>query len=72
MKNKKERHKNDTETFEGLNFQEQANSITGQVSRLIRSVRAHVRRAEKDNRNGHQTLLKCIGQIARSINNLIK
>lgn len=59
-------------TFEELSFSEQAKSINGQVSRLTRSVRAHLKKAEKDNKNNDEVLLKCLGQVSRIINNLTK
>jgi hypothetical protein len=64
--NAKLRHKNDTKTFQELSFSEQAKSINAQISILNKAVRAHVRRSDSPN----NTLLKCIGQLARNINNL--
>ena len=60
-----ERHKNDTRTFEGLTFQEQARSINAQLSTLTRAVRAHVRRARQHGRDHEEARAKCIAQVNR-------
>lgn len=65
-------HGKNDKTFEELSFSEQAKSINGQVSRLTSSVRAHLKKAEKDNKNKNEVLLKCLGQVSRIINNLTK
>ena len=66
------RHKSDTKTFEGLSFSGQAKSISAQITVLQRSIRAHVRRAEKEKRTATKTLLKCIGQVSRMLDRLAK
>jgi len=60
-----ERHRNDTRTFDGLTFQEQAKSLNAQLSTLTRAVRAHVRRARKEGRDHEQTRAKCVAQVNR-------
>ena len=66
----KRRHKNDTKTFEELSYAEQAKSISAQLVVLQRSIRAHTRRSEEENRNSEETMLKCIGQVARMLSRL--
>jgi hypothetical protein len=56
------------ETFEGLDFQEQALSINGQIRSLAQAIQAHVRTATKEaekgkERNPHETWIKCIEQV---------
>ena len=63
-------HKNDTQTFEGLSYAEQAKSISAQLVVLQRAVRAHTRRAEEEGRDPEETMLKCIGQVSRMLTRL--
>ncbi len=66
-------HKQHTKTFEELNFNEQAKSISATINNLARAIRVHVRRAnEISNKNSNETLLKCIGQCSRMIDKLTK
>jgi len=65
---KKERtlfHQNRTKTFEQLTFAEQAKSINAQVVTLQRSIRAHIRRANAEQRPIGITQQKCHAQIQR-------
>lgn len=66
------RHKQDTHTFEELDFAGQARSINAQVSRLQASIQAHVRKAPDCGKDATATLLKCIGQTARMIDRVTK
>jgi len=66
------RHKQDTLTFEDLDFAGQARSINAQVTRLQASIQAHVRKAPNCGKHATATLLKCIGQTARMLNRLTK
>ena len=63
----KKRHKRDTRTFAELTFAEQAKSISAQISRLGRSVRAHLRGAARDGRDVEMVRLKCIRQAGRML-----
>jgi hypothetical protein len=53
-------------SFDDLNFSGQAQSINGQISRLEKAIKAHIRRANYDN-IGAETREKCIGQLKRMI-----
>jgi hypothetical protein len=59
------RHKNDTQTFDGLTFPGQAKSINAQLSTLTRAIRAHIRKARERGRDHEQTRAKCIAQVNR-------
>ncbi|GAB6283507.1 MAG: hypothetical protein STSR0008_22800 [Ignavibacterium sp.] len=63
-------HKNHTKTFEELDFNEQAKSITAQINVLVSAIRAHIRRAAEENRNSQQTQLKCVKQLIRALDRL--
>lgn len=58
-------HQNRTKTFEQLTFAEQAKSINAQIVVLQRSIRAHVRRAQIENRPSLSVRAKCEAQISR-------
>jgi len=58
-------HKNHTEDFEGLTFAEQAKSINATMAYTTKAIRAHLRRASRENRNVSSTRDKCIRQISR-------
>lgn len=51
--------------FDGLSWPGQAKSINGQCSRLLASIRAHVRRAPTEGKDANAILRKCMGQVAR-------
>ena len=68
----KGKHGKNDKTFEELSFSEQSKSINGQVSRLTSSIRAHSGRAGDVGKSRDEILIKCLGQISRIINNLIK
>lgn len=63
--NSRRRHQRDTKTFEELTFAEQAKAINIRVVGLERSIRAHMRRADKESRNTESVRRKCIDQIQR-------
>ena len=60
-------HKKKKKTFEELTYNEQAKSITAQINVIVAAIRAHMRRAQTENRDTHQTRLKCIGQLMRAV-----
>lgn len=66
------RHKQDTQTFDGLDFAGQARSISAQVTRLQASIRAHVRKAPGCGKDATAVLLKCIGQATRMLDRLTR
>jgi hypothetical protein len=61
-------HKNNTKTFEKLDYAEQAKSITAQIHALGMAIKANVRRAETE----HRALpaLKRIEQVERLVQRL--
>lgn len=65
-------HKRHTKTFPELTFNEQAKSITAMSNNLSDAIKAHVRKSIKENRDPNKILLKCIGQLSRSLDRLTK
>jgi len=63
-------HQNRTKTFEELTFAEQAKSINAQIVVLQRSIRAHVRRAMKEQRPKQITEAKCRAQVQRLLSRI--
>ena len=57
------RHQGDTKTFEELTFAEQAKSINIHVVGLERSIRAHLRRANRERRDVIQVGNICKNQL---------
>ena len=62
------RHKGDKETFEGLNFSEQAKSISAQLLNIGRAIKRHV----KDPKAKRDTRVKCVEQVRRFEERLAK
>jgi len=55
------RHKHDTKTFEGLDFSEQAKSISAQIVNLGRAIKRHAEHPDADS----DTRAKCVEQVRR-------
>ena len=64
------RHKNDTQTFDGLTFPGQAKSINAQLSTLTRAVRAHIRKAREEGLVYSKTKKKCSDQVQRLLDRI--
>jgi hypothetical protein len=62
------RHKDDTKTFDELNYAEQAKSINGQIISLMKSINAHERRAIKEKRG--TSLCKITKTLQNKVNDL--
>lgn len=58
-------HKQHTEDFEGLTFAEQAKSINATMAYATKAIRAHLRRAARENRSVRPVHDKCIRQVRR-------
>lgn len=64
------RHQGDTKTFEELTFAEQAKSINIHDVGLEHSIRAHLRRANRERRDVTQVGNKCKNQLRRLLGRL--
>jgi hypothetical protein len=62
------RHKGDTKTFEGLDFSEQAKSISAQLVNLGRAIQHHAGHPDANSDTG----AKCMGQVRRFEERLAK
>ena len=67
-----QRHKNDTKTFEELDFAEQAKSISAQILVLEKAIKLHVNNynEKKNDPDQVKTRQKCIDQLTRMISRL--
>ncbi len=54
-------HQGDQKTFEGLNFSEQAKSISAQIVNLGRAIKRHVEHPDANS----ETRVKCVEQVRR-------
>jgi hypothetical protein len=61
-------HKNNTTTFEELDYAEQAKSITAQVHSLEMAIKANIRRAVEENRE--PPAIKRVEQVERLVQRL--
>lgn len=61
------RHKNDTHTFQELDYAGQARSINAQINGLVRAINAHITRAKEEGRNVVELRHNVIMQILRAI-----
>ncbi len=60
-------HRNNTKTFEELDYAQQARSISAQILSLERAMLAHKRRATAENRNVAELHTQLITQVQRMI-----
>ncbi len=58
-------HGSEEKTFENLCFADQARSINGQVRTLEKAIKAHLRRADEEERNTIETKNIIIDQVHR-------
>jgi tRNA U34 5-carboxymethylaminomethyl modifying GTPase MnmE/TrmE len=64
-------HKKGTATFEKLNYSEQAKSISAQILNLESAIKAHIRYAEKEDKdNPKNDLIKSIKNLLDRINEI--
>ena len=62
------------QTFEECDFVGQSRVINGQIQTIVKSIKAHVRKADEErsngniNRDSNKTLLKCIKLLSSAIN----
>jgi len=68
----KGKHGKNFKTFDELSFEDQARSISGQISVLNKAINAHLRKANEKQKDQNEILLKCIGQLARLIDRISK
>jgi hypothetical protein len=61
------RHKQDTRTFEELDYAGQAKSITAQINILIKAINAHIQRAKDEGRKTDEMRNAVVMQIIRGI-----
>jgi len=64
------RHKNDTHTFQELDYAGQARSINAQINGLVRAINAHIARAKSDKRDDvmemrHNVIMQILRAITR-------
>ncbi|MDR1120440.1 MAG: hypothetical protein LBM08_05940 [Dysgonamonadaceae bacterium] len=64
-------HRNNSKTFEELDYVGQAKSITAQAMSLKRAIKAHERRAIEENMKDCSTIKdKCIMQVTKMLEGL--
>lgn len=68
----KKRHKQDTATFQELDYAGQAKSITAQINLLVKSINAHIGRAQEEGRNADEMKIRVIMQIIRAVGRIGK
>lgn len=66
------RHKKDTATFQELDYAGQTKSITAQINLLVKSINAHVIRAQEECRNADEMKNRVIMQIIRAVGRIGK
>jgi hypothetical protein len=61
------RHKGDTKAFDELSYSEQAKAINALVLNLQRSITAHLRKADDEDRDCQTARAKCLSVVERML-----